>query len=1216
MPVSTSDASPVQAEGLRIQLLGGFQVSVGNRLIQETEWTLSNTKSLVKLLALAPGHRLSKENIIEQLWPENDDVSETDDAAETKKAQRFYRTLLETRRTLEPNLPRGAQSAYLPLQRNGFLRLTTPGLLWVDVDAFETAYALARGGRELIVYDAALKLYQGDLLPEDLNAEWVVGPRYRLKQVYLELLEELAQLHLAQQEIPLAIRVLVRLVVSEPMYERAQRDLMRLYAMSGDRYQAIRHYLLLREACKKYELPLEAETERLYKDIRAGRLPSEHQVHLENEGSALAIVSSTRPPTNPAQPGEAHHTNLPLRTSSFIGRRQEIEDIKRMLPTTRLLTLTGAGGSGKSRLAEQVVVEVLNDYQDGVWLVELAALANPQLVLQTVATALRIQKQPEKTTMETLVDVLQRQHLLLVLDNCEHLLPACSDVVRSLLPRCPRLRILATSRERLRLSEEKVWPVPPLAHPSLDPPPPFEQLPDYDAIQLFIERARASKPAFTLTPQNAYDVVSLCHRLDGIPLALELAAAYMRVATVEQIAARLDDRLTLLEAKTQGELTRHLTLRAVIGWSHHLLSVPEQVVFRRLSVFRGGWTLDAAEAVCAGEPVQKDRILGLLAELAEKSLVTVEYPQEQVRYRFLEIIRQYSKERLSASPEAGEMAARHLEWFTEQAEQVEPELRRQHQKKWFNWLEREHDNLRAALRYALESGATELGLRLAGVLWRFWHARGHLVEALGWLERFLAKSQNEPAIAPQIRAKALEGAGWLIYLLGGNQQAIPQAIIWQKQALALSQEVGDKRGMAASLNALGMIAHYQGHDGHYKQALDLFNQALALNREANYPHGIADTLNNLGELAKDQEQYEQAFSLLNDALASFRVLGDERRITGMLINLSDLAYTRGHYQQVAEFGEEALTRVRPSGDDISMVSAVLNLGIGLLYQGDYERALPLLEEALALCRKLGDRWNTASCSIALGMCAYYQGTPGRASTFAQEALVLYRELTYSPGIAEAYLLVGKIRQGEGDMHQALVAYREGAALYRVADDKRGLATALEALASLATLQGEPVLALHLFGAAEALREKTGVMMPPCELPAYKQCLADVRASFDDQTWKQHWAAGKALLLDQIITEALASAEKHISSSGAPERSSNEEARRGSPSPRELQVIALIEQGKKDQEIADALKCEIRTVHTHVRNILSKLHLKNRAEVVVWAKEHHVPTAPFDLSTLS
>jgi len=492
MAAITPPQLPEQANGLYIQLFGNFQVSVGPRSIQETEWTLSTAKSLIKLLALAPNRSLAKETIIYQLWPDNDDELIIDDGTEEKKIQRFHRTLFEARRTLEPTIQRGAQSAYLSLQRNGLLRLTSPGQLWIDVGAFETACDLALRTQDLTAYHTALRLYRGDLLLEDYNVEWAMGPRDRLRLLYLEILEKLAQFHLKQQEISQAISVLEQLVTSEPTREGAQRDLMRLHALCGNRYQAIHHYQRLRDAYKKYDLLLEAETEHLYKAIREGRFPAEPRSFLANEMNVVAIVTSTSPSISQTQPMEASSTNLPLRATSFIGRRRELEEIKNLLSMTRLLTLTGAGGSGKSRLAEQAAAELLSDYQHGIWLVELVALADPQLVPQTVATTLKTQQQPDKTLLETLVDALRQQNVLLLFDNCEHLLSACARLIRSLLLHCPHLRILATSRERLRLTEEKEWPVPPLTLPSLDVLPPFELLGSYDAIQLFFERARAS----------------------------------------------------------------------------------------------------------------------------------------------------------------------------------------------------------------------------------------------------------------------------------------------------------------------------------------------------------------------------------------------------------------------------------------------------------------------------------------------------------------------------------------------------------------------------------------------------------------------------------------------------------------------------------------------------------------------------------------------------
>jgi predicted ATPase len=402
-----------------------------------------------------------------------------------------------------------------------------------------------------------------------------------------------------------------------------------------------------------------------------------------------------------------------------LGREREIAEVKRLLADTRLLTLTGAGGCGKSRLALQVASELLRDYADGVWLSQLAPLADLAFVPQTIASVLRVPEQPGRLVSETLVRALRFKSLLLVVDNCEHLLSACAELADALVRACSTLRILATSQEPLGVPGEAVWRVPSLSVPSAGRLSPVDHLMQCESVRLFVERATFSQPGFTLTDSNAAAVVQVCRRLDGIPLAIELAAARVKVLTVEQIAARLDNRFRLLTGGSQRGLPRQRTLRAAMDWSYGLLSEKERAVLQRLSTFAGGWTLEAAEAVCSGNGIEAADVLDLLTQLVDKSLVAVETQGEEARYRHPETVRQYSLDRLMESEEAADVRRRHRDWYLGPAERAEPELRGPGQVAWLEQLEMEHDNLRAALEWSrTEEGEAEAGVRLAGALYR------------------------------------------------------------------------------------------------------------------------------------------------------------------------------------------------------------------------------------------------------------------------------------------------------------------------------------------------------------------------------------------------------------------------------------------------------------------------------------------------------------------
>ena len=418
-------------------------------------------------------------------------------------------------------------------------------------------------------------------------------------------------------------------------------------------------------------------------------------------------------------------TNLPLELSSFVGREKEVAEVKRLLGDNRLVTLTGPGGCGKTRLALAVAFEVVEDFGEGAWWVGLAPLSDPTLVPQAVAQALEVHEQPGFSLTETLADALRNKRLLLILDNCEHLIEACARFAHTLLTSCRHLRILATSRETLGVAGEADWRVPSLTLPEVERPPSVDDAVHYEATRLFVERARSRLSTFSLTPENAQAVAEVCRKLDGMPLAIELAAARVAMLSVEQISERLEDPLRLLSAGDRTAEPRQRTLRATLEWSHELLSEPERLVFRRLSIFAGGWTLEAAEAVCAGEGLEEEDVLELLSRLGDKSLVVAEVGSEDaVRYRMLEPVRQYAWKLLEDSGEAEQVRERHATYYLELAEEAEPELKGARQGEWLGRLEREHGKLRTALGWSIEGGDADLGLRLAGALERLWWTRG------------------------------------------------------------------------------------------------------------------------------------------------------------------------------------------------------------------------------------------------------------------------------------------------------------------------------------------------------------------------------------------------------------------------------------------------------------------------------------------------------------
>lgn len=633
--------------------------------------------------------------------------------------------------------------------------------------------------------------------------------------------------------------------------------------------------------------------------------------------------------------------NLPRQLTSFIGREREIVDVRRLLSSTYLLTLTGSGGCGKTRLALEVAAGVLEEYTDGVWLVELASLSDPALVTQTVAMALGVREVPGLPLLSTLLDYLRSKVLLLVLDNCEHLVAACASMTETLLRTCPSLRVLATSRERLEIPGEVVWRVPSLSFPDVRRVPPVETLRQYEAIQLFVDRATAAQPDFALTPQNAPKVAAVCDRLDGIPLAIELAAARVQALSVEQIALRLNDRFQLLTEGSRRALPRQKTLNATMDWSYHLLSEPERALLCRLAAFAGGWTLEAAEAICqTGE----DQTIDLLTQLVFKSLVIIDEQNGQMRYRFLATVRQYAWNRLAESGENPLVQKRHLDWFLRLAEETGPKLIGAGQAAWFGRLETEHDNLRAALEWSLESGEIEAGLRLAAAVSPFWFVRGYLAEGRRWLEALLKRSSGAEQV---VRAKALRAAG---RVAGFGQSDYDYGRLVYEESLAIWRELGDKRGIATVLGDLGVLAFGQAD---FVAARALYDESLAIWRELKDKWGVALSVHNLGRVAFREGDLETARILLEESLDIWRELGDSQDIAVALTNLGFVALSRGDHAAARSLFEKGLTIQQELGDKRRIAYALEGSAFLAAAQGQLRRAAQLFGSAEALRETIG-----------------------------------------------------------------------------------------------------------------------------------------------------------------------------------------------------------------------------------------------------------------------
>ncbi len=762
----------------------------------------------------------------------------------------------------------------------------------------------------------------------------------------------------------------------------------------------------------------------------------------------------------PLQSLDTLPNNLPRKLTSFVGREREIADVKGLVGAHPLVTIVGIGGSGKTRLALQVAADLLAGYTHGAWLVELAPVTDSKQVPEAVAAALGVREYPGFSLRASLLDHLSTRQLLLVLDNCEHLVVAVAEFVETVVAAAPDARILCTSRESLGIAGERVWRIPSLALPSVGPEAAAPGLVQNEAVLLFAERARTASPAFRLSAENLPAVARVCVRLDGIPLAIELAAARVKVLSVDQVAARLDDRFRLLTGGSRTALARQQTLQATMDWSFDLLTDQERALLRRLSVFAGGWTLDAAEAVCADETVAREAVLDLLTRLVDKSLVEVDGGTVP-RYRMLETVRQYGQEKLLAAEAAPHVRSRHRDWFQVLAADAAGHLRGPEQKVWLERLERERDNLHTALGWSAEDDP-DRALRMAADLWRFWYLRGRLSTGGEWLEEVLQKAPTPTAA----RAKALNGAAVLAYAAGNYDRAVSLA----HQAVALARTFDDRQGFASGVLVLG-TAHLA--QGEFARAAALVDESLTAFRDAGDVWGQALALSVLGDLALNRGEYDRAVQVYEESVALFRQVGDAWGIALSQRGSGFAARLQGDYDLAVSLQAASLALARELGDRTGISYSLVQLGFLQWRQGEYARAAAALQESLALFRDAGNRRGVADALSVLGLVEEYQGDHQRAAEVLQESVELYRAIGSRAGVASVTGTLGRVALHEGDVRRAVDLAEESVTLFRELGDRRGTATSLRLLGEGLLHRGELDRAWTCAGESRVLFQDLG-----------------------------------------------------------------------------------------------------------------------------------------------
>jgi predicted ATPase/DNA-binding SARP family transcriptional activator len=1016
-----------------VRLLGGFVLLIDGQAVPAGSWRLRKARDVVALLALAHGHHLHRDQVIEALWPERDAAS---------GLNILHQVLHVARRGLASAGTSGRGRLRV---RDAWVALCPDEALRVDVADFEAAAAAAEGPADPGLLEAALALYPGDLLPEDRYEDWVLPRRAELLAQRRRLLTGLAALREAAGEPQAAVGLLGPLVADDPADEVAQRALMRAHALSGDRGAALRQHRALVAALRDgLAVTPDAETERLYREVLAGKLSGRPAGAAT--GQAARDRKTSRPPERAAlprrHPGRARAArsarhNLPVRLSTFVGRGRALAELSGMLGHRRLITLTGPGGCGKTRLAVEVAQRALARFPDGAWLTELAAAAGPgdAAVGRALAQALSQREQVGQSPLDAVIADLSGRRALLVIDNCEHRIDSAARAVAELLAASPGLVVLATSREPLRVPGEVLWAVPPLGMPDPRQLPALAELGRCESVRLFADRAAAAEPGFVLDGDNAAAVAEICFRLDGLPLAIELAAARVPALGAGGIAALLDDRLRLPAGGSRTALSRQRTLAATFDWSYDLLSGPEQAAFRRMSVFAETFSRPAASAVVGGGNPGRDDLAVMLPNLVARSMVSIKQGPA-VRYRLIETLREYGRTRLAEAGETEAVQRRHAAWYLTLAQEAADHFADPARQRWFERIDADQSDFQAALGTLLETDPAS-AVRLAAALWPYWVLRGSFGEGIAGLQAALSACR-EPSAA---RVEALLGACAIRMRWTGAGEDNPCAA----QALELARSLGNPLAIARAGFFVGTQAWVRDDLGPARSA---FLGAATVARSAGLGMAEASAVHALACVAWSRGWAGPARQRLREALALARrgAAGDD---SGSFWQLTIGAIVTGWWMGAPQLVfEETYAPFQENRGPAAVAYIRASMGSLARSEGDRDTAADLLEEALAMFGDAGDEAGVALALGRLGNLAIATGDGARAREYLTQSLTIRRQLQDQRGIGLVQLSMGRLEAGAGRLDGASELFTEAAGSFRASGDRPAMILALTRLGEL------------------------------------------------------------------------------------------------------------------------------------------------------------------------